>query len=179
MLMVYFLKLIKSMKMREQIAFLFIIFLLLFLLSGCGYTQLKMPAFKFKPVNDREHSLIENYYDKEQEPEFTPMVGKFKRDINMYYPNYNIQYYPYGSYYHNGFFSFQRHGINNMVYYPYIETDLRIREQIVKENVETPIVTKPVNNQLKREIWQRRINPRHRKKVPATRRELEKTDASD
>ena len=164
--MVYFLKLIKSMKTLQQIVILLLIFLLLFLLGGCGYTQLKMPAFKIEPVNDREHSALENYYDKEQEPKFTPTVGRFKKDINMYYPNYNTQYYPYRSYYYNDFFSSQPYGISNMVYPSYIETDLRTREQIGKENVKTPIVTEPVNNQLRREIWQRRINPRRFRKVP-------------
>ena len=164
--MVYFLKLIKRMKTGQQIAVLFLILLLLFLLGGCGYTQLKMPAFKIEPVNDREHSALENYYDKEQEPKFTPTVGRFKKDINMYYPNYNTQYYPYRSYYYNDFFSSQPYGISNMVYPSYIETDLRTREQIGKENVKTPIVTEPVNNQLRREIWQRRINPRRFRKVP-------------
>ena len=150
----------------QQIVILFLIFLLLFLLGGCGYTQLKMPAFKIEPVNDREHSALENYYDKEHEPKFTPTVGRFKKDINMYYPNYNTQYYPYRSYYYNDFFSSQPYGISNMVYPSYIETDLRRREQIGKENVKTPIVTEPVNNQLRREIWQRRINPRRFRKVP-------------
>ena len=154
------------MKTLQQIVILLLIFLLLFLLGGCGYTQLKMPAFKIEPVNDREHSALENYYDKEQEPKFTPTVGRFKKDINMYYPNYNTQYYPYRSYYYNDFFSSQPYGISNMVYPSYIETDLRTREQIGKENVKTPIVTEPVNNQLRREIWQRRINPRRFRKVP-------------
>ena len=154
------------MKTLQQIVILFLIFLLLFLLGGCGYTQLKMPAFKIEPVNDREHSALESYYDKEQEPKFTPTVGRFKKDINMYYPNYNTQYYPYRSYYYNDFFSSQPYGISNMVYPSYIETDLRTREQMGKENVKTPIVTEPVNNQLRREIWQRRINPRRFRKVP-------------
>ena len=154
------------MKTLQQIVILLLIFLLLFLLGGCGYTQLKMPAFKIEPVNDREHSALENYYDKEQEPKFTPTVGRFKKDINMYYPNYNTQYYPYRSYYYNDFFSSQPYGISNMVYPSYIENDLRIREQMGKENVKTPIVTEPVNNQLRREIWQRRINPRRFRKVP-------------
>ena len=171
--MAYFLKLIKSMKTGQQIAVLFFIFLLLFLLGGCGYTQLKMPDLKFEPVNGREYSLLENRYDKEQQPEFTPMVGRFKNDINMYYPNYNTQYYPYRSYRYNDSFSSQYHGISNMVYSPYIETDLRTREQMGKENVKTPIVIEPVNNQLKREIWQRRINPRRHRKVPATTKKEE------
>ena len=160
-------KLIKSMKTGQQIAALFLILLLLFLLGGCGYTQLKMPVFKIEPVNDREYSLLESYYDKEREPEFTPMVGRFKNDINMYYPNYNTQYYPYRSYRYNDSFSSQYHGISNMVYPSYIETDLRTREQIGKENVKTPIVIEPENDQLKREIWQRRINPRRFRKVPS------------
>ena len=171
--MAYFLKLIKSMKTGQQIAVLFLILLLLFLLGGCGYTQLKMPVFKIEPVNDREYSLLENRYDKEWQSELTPMVGRFKNDINMYYPNYNTQYYPYWSYHHNGSFSSQYHGISNMVYSPYIETDLRTREQMGKENVKTPIVIEPVNNQLKREIWQRRINPRRHRKVPATTKKEE------
>ena len=130
--MAYFLKLIKSMKTGQQIAVLFLILLLLFLLGGCGYTQLKMPDLKFEPVNGREYSLLENRYDKEQQPEFTPMVGRFKNDINMYYPNYNTQYYPYRSYRYNDSFSSQYHGISNVVYPPHIETDLRIREQTKK-----------------------------------------------
>ena len=164
--MAYFLKLIKSMKTGQQIAVLFLILLLLFLLGGCGYTQLKMPVLKIEPVNDREYSLLENRYDKEWQSELTPMVGRFKNDINMYYPNYNTQYYPYRPYRYNDSFSSQYHGISNMVYSPYIETDLRTREQMGKENVKTPIVIEPVNNQLKREIWQRRINPRRFRKVP-------------
>ena len=166
--MAYFLKLIKSMKTGQQIAVLFLILLLLFLLGGCGYTQLKMPVLKIEPVNDREYSLLENRYDKEWQSELTPMVGRFKNDINMYYPNYNTQYYPYRSYRYNDSFSSQYHGISNMVYSPYIETDLRTREQMGKENVKTPIVIEPVNNQLKREIWQRRINPRRHQKEPQT-----------
>ena len=171
--MAYFLKLIKSMKTGQQIAVLFLILLLLFLLGGCGYTQLKMPVFKIEPVNDREYSLLENRYDKEWQSELTPMVGRFKNDINMYYPNYNTQYYPYRPYRYNDSFSSQYHGISNMVYSPYIETDLRTREQMGKENVKTPIVIEPVNNQLKREIWQRRINPRRHRKVPATTKKEE------
>ena len=101
------------------------------------------------------------------------MVGRFKNDINMYYPNYNTQYYPYRPYRYNDSFSSQYHGISNMVYSPYIETDLRTREQMGKENVKTPIVIEPVNNQLKREIWQRRINPRRHRKVPATTKKEE------
>ena len=171
--MAYFLKLIKSMKTGQQIAVLFLILLLLFLLVGCGYTHLKMPVFKIEPVNDREYSLLENRYDKEWQSELTPMVGRFKNDINMYYPNYNTQYYPYRPYRYNDSFSSQYHGISNMVYSPYIETDLRTREQMGKENVKTPIVIEPVNNQLKREIWQRRINPRRHRKVPATTKKEE------
>ena len=171
--MVYFLKLIKRMKTGQQIAVLFLILLLLFLLGGCGYTQLKMPVLKIEPVNDREYSLLENRYDKEWQSELTPMVGRFKNDINMYYPNYNTQYYPYRPYRYNDSFSSQYHGISNMVYSPYIETDLRTREQMGKENVKTPIVIEPVNNQLKREIWQRRINPRRHRKVPATTKKEE------
>ena len=171
--MAYFLKLIKRMKTGQQIAVLFLILLLLFLLGGCGYTQLKMPVLKIEPVNDREYSLLENRYDKEWQSELTPMVGRFKNDINMYYPNYNTQYYPYRPYRYNDSFSSQYHGISNMVYSPYIETDLRTREQMGKENVKTPIVIEPVNNQLKREIWQRRINPRRHRKVPATTKKEE------
>ena len=171
--MAYFLKLIKSMKTGQQIAVLFLILLLLFLLGGCGYTQLKMPVLKIEPVNDREYSLLENRYDKEWQSELTPMVGRFKNDINMYYPNYNTQYYPYRSYRYNDSFYSQYHGISNVVYPPHIETDLRIREQMGKENVKTPIVIEPVNNQLKREIWQRRINPRRHRKVPATTKKEE------
>ena len=171
--MAYFLKLIKSMKTGQQIAVLFFIFLLLFLLGGCGYTQLKMPVLKIEPVNDREYSLLENRYDKEWQSELTPMVGRFKNDINMYYPNYNTQYYPYRSYYYNDFFSSQPYGISNMVYRLYIESNLRTREHIEKENVKTPIVTKPINDQLKREIWQRRINPRRYRKVPVTTKKEE------
>ena len=166
-------KLIKRMKTGQQIAVLFLILLLLFLLGGCGYTQLKMPVLKIEPVNDREYSLLENRYDKEWQSELTPMVGRFKNDINMYYPNYNTQYYPYRPYRYNDSFSSQYHGISNMVYSPYIETDLRTREQMGKENVKTPIVIEPVNNQLKREIWQRRINPRRHRKVPATTKKEE------
>ena len=161
------------MKTLQQIVILLLIFLLLFLLGGCGYTQLKMPVLKIEPVNDREYSLLENRYDKEWQSELTPMVGRFKNDINMYYPNYNTQYYPYRPYRYNDSFSSQYHGISNMVYSPYIETDLRTREQMGKENVKTPIVIEPVNNQLKREIWQRRINPRRHRKVPATTKKEE------
>jgi len=125
--------------MKNFITYLF----LLFFLSGCGYTKLKMPTFDFVLVNDKEHLSLEKYSEQ-----FTPSVGRFKKDVNIYYPNYNTQYYP-------------------VVNPPYIETYLRAKEPTVKEFIKTPVVAKPVDNQLKKEVWHLRRAPRRSKRVPA------------
>ena len=125
--------------MKNFITYLF----LLFFLSGCGYTKLKMPTFDFVLVNDKEHLSLEKYSEQ-----FTPSVGRFKKDVNIYYPNYNTQYYP-------------------VVNPPYIETYLRAKEPTVKEFIKTPVVAKPVDNQLKKEVWRRRRAPRRSKRAPA------------
>ena len=125
--------------MKNFITYLF----LLFFLSGCGYTKLKMPTFDFVLVNDKEHLSLEKYSEQ-----FTPSVGRFKKDVNIYYPNYNTQYYP-------------------VVNPPYIETYLRAKEPTVKEFIKTPVVAKPVDNQLKKEVWHRRRAPRRSKRAPA------------
>ena len=154
--------------MKNFITYLF----LLFFLSGCGYTKLKMPTFDFVLVNDKEHLSLEKYSEQ-----FTPSVGRFKKDVNIYYPNYNTQYYPYWPYYrnyerqrnyqhHNSFYS-QSRRIIDVVNPPYIETYLRAKEPTVKEFIKTPVVAKPVDNQLKKEVWHLRRAPRRSKRAPA------------
>jgi hypothetical protein len=49
---------------------------------------------------------------------------------------------------------------------PYIETYLRAKQPVVKEVIKAPVVTKPVDIQLKKEVWRRRTAPRRSKKVP-------------
>ena len=152
--MVYFLKLIKSMKTGQQIAVLFLILLLLFLLGGCGYTQLKMPVLKIEPVNDREYSLLENRYDKEWQSELTPMVGRFKNDINMYYPNYNthfVQHYSYWPYYprYERRRNYRRHDYlySQSHIYPFrVRSYFRQRERVVREVIRAPkeVIKTPV-----------------------------------
>jgi len=146
-----------SQLMKNFITYLF----LLFFLSGCGYTKLKMPTFDFELANDQEHLSLEKHPDK-----FTPSVGRFKKDNIIYYPNYNTQYYPYQSYYRNDSFYSQSRRINDVVNPPYIETYLRAKEPVPKETIKAPVVAKPVNKQLKREVWRRRVAPRRSKKAP-------------
>ena len=156
--------------MKNFITYLF----LLFFLSGCGYTQLKMPTFNFEIVNDKEHLSLERHPE-----EFIPSVGRFKKDDIFHYPNYSTQfvqpysYWPYypsyerriNNHHHRSSYS-QSRRIIDVVNPPYIETYLRAKQPVVKEVIKAPVVTKPVDIQLKKEVWRRRTAPRRSKKVP-------------
>ena len=43
----------------------------------------------------------------------------------------------------------------------------------------TPSLSSAIEKEKQKAVWKLRTNPRHRKKVSATRREIEKADASD
>ena len=158
--------------MKNFITYLF----LLFFLSGCGYTQLELLALDFEFANEREHLSLEKYSN-----EFTPSVGRFNKDIIIYYPNYSTQFvqsYSYWPYYpryerrrnhHHRRDSYSRSHI-----YPFrVRSYFRQRERVVREIIKAPkevtkepVVEKPADDKVKREIWHRRNNPRGAKRLP-------------
>ena len=158
--------------MKNFITYLF----LLFFLSGCGYTQLEMLALDFEIANEQEHLSLEKYSN-----EFTPSVGRFNKDIIIYYPNYSTQFvqsYSYWPYYpryerrrnhHHRRDSYSRSHV-----YPFrVRSYFRQRERVVREVIRVPkkvtkepVVTKPADDEVKREVWRRRNNPRGAKRLP-------------
>ena len=158
--------------MKNFITYLF----LLFFLSGCGYTQLELLALDFEIANERERLSLEKYSN-----EFTPSVGRFNKDIIIYYPNYNthfVQSYSYWPYYpiyerrinhHHRRSSYSQ----SHIYPSRVRSYFRQRERVVREIIKAPkevtkepVVTKPADDKVKREIWRRRNNPRGAKRLP-------------
>ena len=162
--------------MKNFITYLF----LLFFLSGCGYTQLEMLALDFEIANERERLSLEKYSN-----EFIPSVGRFNKDIIIHYPNYSTQFvqsYSYWPYYpryerrrnhHHRRDSYSRSHI-----YPFrVRSHFRQREKVVREIIRAPkkvtkevtkepVVKKPADDKVEKEIWRRRNNPRGAKKLP-------------
>ena len=156
--------------MKNFITYLF----LLFFLSGCGYTQLEM--LEFDLINDRGRVSLET-----SPTEIVPTVGRFNKDIIIHYPNYNthfVQHYSYWPYYpryerrrnyrHHNYLYSQSH-----IYPLRVRSYFRQRERVVrevirvpKEVIKEPVVTKPADDKVKREVWRRRNNPRGAKRLP-------------
>ena len=155
--------------MKNFITYLF----LLFFLSGCGYTQLEL--LEFGLINDRGRVSLETY----------------PTDIIIHYPSYGrsswnntrlVQPYSYWPYYpkyerrrnhHHRRDSYSRSHI-----YPFrVRSYFRQRERVVREIIKAPkevtkevtkepVVKKPADNKVEKEIWRRRNNPRGAKRVP-------------
>ena len=173
------LKLIKSMKTGQQITALFPILLLLFFLGGCGYTQLK-----FKHPT-RTEQVYDTYIEEKKEQRdflFSPTIGKFNTQPYQVYDNYRYRY-PYVNY------GYRSYNSSNEAYQVY-EQNLKINQLIqdldqykrtnIMQNVQkTSSPSSVIEKERRKAIWKMRTNPRHRKKVSATRRETEKVDASD
>jgi hypothetical protein len=177
--MTFIFKFIKSLKTRQQIALLFIILLLLFILGGCGYTQLK-----FKPLT-RTEQVSDTYIEEKKEQRdflFSPTISNFNTQPYQVYDNYRYRY-PYVNY------GYRSYNSSNEVYQIY-EQNFKINQLIqefdqykrtnIMQNVQkTSSPSSVIEKERRKAIWKMRTNPRHRKKVSATRREIEKADASD
>ena len=156
--------------MKNFITYLF----LLFFLSGCGHTQLEM--LEFDLINDRGRVSLETY-----PTEIVPTVGRFNKDIIIHYPNYNthfVQSYSYWPYYpryeRRRNHHYRRSSYSQSHIYPFrVRSYFRQRERVVREVIRAPkkvtkepVVTKPADDKVKREVWRRRNNPRGAKRLP-------------
>lgn len=168
--------------MRIYINFL----LLLFLFNACGYTQLK---FKL-PTTAEADQVSDTYIEKKKIARnfwSSPTVGNFNTQSYRIYDNYRYPYIIYGYPYIN-------HGYNSYNFpngaYQIYEQNLKINkltqefDQYKRSNTVRTVqkVSSPssvIKRKKQKAAWNSRINPRHRKKVSATRKEPEKADASN
>ena len=156
--------------MKNFITYLF----LLFFLSGCGHTQLEM--LEFDLINDRARVSLETY-----PTEIVPTVGRFNKDIIIHYPNYNthfVQSYSYWPYYpryeRRRNHHHRRSSYSQSHIYPFrVRSYFRQRERVVREIIKAPkevtkepVVKKPADDKVEKEIWRRRNNPRGAKRLP-------------
>ena len=148
--------------MKNFIVYLF----LLFLLSACGYTQLQ---FKWPTRADQVSGIY--IEEKKTTHDFwsSPTVGNFNIHSYRIYDNYRYPYINYGYFLYNS---------PNGAYQIY-EQNLKINKltQELDQYKRSRKVQKasPPSRVIKRKkekaAWKSRINPRHRKKVAATRKE--------
>ena len=159
--------------MRIYINFL----LLLFLFNACGYTQLK---FKH---HTRVDQVSDTYIEEKKEHRdflFSPTIGNFNTQPYRIYDNYRYPYINYGySYYNSPDGAYQIYEQNLKINQLIQELDQYKRSKAVQNMQKTPSLSSAIEKEKQKAVWKLRINPRHRKKVRATRRELEKADASD
>ena len=160
--------------------------LLLFLFNACGYTQLK---FKL-PTTAEADQVSDTYIEKKKIARnfwSSPTVGNFNTQSYRIYDNYRYPYIIYGYPYIN-------HGYNsynspNGVYQIY-EQNLKInkltqeldqykRSNTVRTVQKVSSLSSVIKRKKQKAAWSARTNPRHRKKVLATRKEPEKADASN
>ena len=169
--------------MRIYINFL----LLLFLFNACGYTQLK-----FK-LPTRADQVSGTYIEKKKTARnfwSSPTVGNFNMYPYRVYDNYRYPYINYGyPYINHGYNSYNSYNSSNGAYQIH-EQNLKINkltqelDQYKRGNTVRTVqkVSSPssvIKRKKQKAAWNARINPRHRKKVLATRKEPEKADASN
>ena len=161
--------------MRIYINFL----LLLFLFNACGYTQLK---FKL-PTTAEADQVSDTYIEKKKIARnfwSSPTVGNFNTQSYRIYDNYRYPYinYGYNSYnFPNGTYQIyeQNLKINKLTQ----EFDQYKRSNTVRTVQKVSSPSSVIKRKKQKAAWNSRINPRHRKKVSATRKEPEKADASN
>ena len=153
--------------------------LLLFLFNACGYTQLK---FKL-PTTTEADQVSDTYIEKKKEHRdflFSPTIGNFNTQPYRIYDNYRYPYINYGySYYNSPDGAYQIYEQNLKINQLIQELDQYKRIKIMQNVQKTSSPSSVIEKEKQKAVWKLRINPRHRKKVRATRRELEKADASD
>ena len=169
--------------MKNFIVYLF----LLFLLSACGYTQLQ---YKWPTRTDQ---VSDTYIEKKKIGHnfwSSPTVGNFNTQPYRVYINYGYPYINYGYPYINyGYNSYNSYNSSNGAYQIH-EQNLKINkitqelDQYKRSNTVRTVqkVSSPssvIKRKKQKAAWNSRINPRHRKKVSATRKEPEKADASN
>ena len=162
--------------MRIYINFL----LLLFLFNACGYTQLK---FKLPTRTDRTEQVSNTYIEEKKITRnfwSSPTVGNFNTHPYRVYDSYRYPYINYGySFYNspNGVYQIyeQNLRINKLTQ----ELDQYKRNKTVQTVQKVRSPSSAIKRKKQKTAWNSRINPQHRKKVSATRKELEKADASN
>ena len=166
--------------MRIYINFL----LLLFLFNACGYTQLK---FKL-PI--RADQVSATYFEEKKTARnfwSSPTVGNFNIHPYRVYDNYRYPYinygYPYINYGYNSYNSsngaYQIHEQNLKINKLTQELDQYKRSKTVRTVQKVSSLSSVIKRKKQKAAWSARTNPRHRKKVLATRKEPEKADASN
>ena len=171
--------------MRIYINFL----LLLFLFNACGYTQLK---FKL-PTTVEADQVSDTYIEKKKIARnfwSSPTVGNFNTQSYRIYDNYRYPYIIYGyPYINHGYNSYNSYNSSNGAYQIH-EQNLKInkltqeldqykRSKTVRTVQKVSSPSSVIKRKKQKAAWNARINPRHRKKVLATRKEPEKADASN
>jgi len=164
--------------MEEVVMRIYINFLLLlFLFNACGYTQLKFEwPTRIDQVSDtytEEKKIDRGFWS-------SPTVGNFNIHPYRVYDNYrypyiNYGYIPYNS--PNGAYQIyeQNLRINKLAQ----ELDQYKRSKTVQTVQKVRSPSSAIKRKKQKTAWNSRINPQHRKKVSATRKELEKADASN
>ena len=151
--------------MKNFIVYLF----LLFLLSACGYTQLQ---FKWPTRADQVSGIY--IEEKKTTHDFwsSPTVGNFNIHSYRIYDNYRYPYINYGYFLYNspnGAYQIyeQNLKINKLTQ----ELDQYKRSRTVQNVQKVSPPSSVIKRKKEKAAWKSRINPRHRKKVAATRKE--------
>ena len=159
--------------MRIYINFL----LLLFLFNACGYTQLKfkLPT-RADQVSDtyiEEKKITRNFWS-------SPTVGNFNTHPYRVYDSYRYPYINYGySFYNSPNGVYQIYEQNLRINKITQELDQYKRNKTVQTVQKVRSPSSAIKRKKQKTAWNSRINPRHRKKVSATKKEPEKADASN
>ena len=153
--------------MRIYINFL----LLLFLFNACGYTQLK---FKL-PTTTEADQVSDTYIEKKKIARnfwSSPTVGNFNTQSYRIYDNYRYPYINYGySYYNSPDGAYQIYEQNFKINKLTQELDQYKRSRTVRTVQKVSSPSSVIKRKKQKAAWNSRINPRHRKKVSATRKE--------
>ena len=151
----------------------FIVYLLLlFLFNACGYTQLqyKWPtrADQVSGVYIEEKKTSRSFWS-------SPTVGNFNMYPYRVYDNYRYPYIHYGYFpYNSPNGAYQIHEQNLRINKLTQELDQYKRSrtvQTVRPVQKVPPPSSVIERKKQKAAWNSRINPRHRKKVSATRKE--------
>ena len=151
--------------MKNFIVYLF----LLFLLSACGYTQLQ---YKWPTRADQVSGIYIEEKNTSRSFWSSPTVGNFNMYPYRVYDNYRYPYINYGYFLYNSpNGAYQIHEQNLRINKLTQELDQYKRSRTVQTVQKVPPPSSTIERKKQKAAWKSRINPRHRKKVAATRKE--------
>ena len=144
----------------------FILFPLLFTLSGC-YTLLSNPL-KVIPK-----PKLSNHIEKHNESnEYITMVNRrYERQLQQPYPYYSDGYYPVGPYYYNRYNTYSTHHIHDVSQFPVSQIQSTVTPEQQNFKVEVKETTSGKDVERAKNVWDRRTQPRVRKPPTLTRRQ--------